>query len=41
LAVLADVALSSDTRTTAGILLLTLVAVEYGGLVMLRMRHGR
>jgi drug/metabolite transporter superfamily protein YnfA len=32
--------LSSDTRTTAGILLLTLVAVEYGGLVMLRIVRG-
>jgi hypothetical protein len=26
--------LSSDTRTTAGILLLTIVAVEYGGLTV-------
>jgi hypothetical protein len=33
--------LSSDTRTTAGILLLTIVAVEYGGLVMLRIVRGR
>jgi hypothetical protein len=39
--VLADHALSSDTRTTAGILLLTLVAVEYGGLFMLRTVRGR
>jgi hypothetical protein len=41
MAVLADATLSSDTRTTAGILLLTLVAVEYGGVVMLRMVRGR
>jgi hypothetical protein len=34
------VTLSSDTRTTAGILLLTIVAVEYGGLVMLRIVRG-
>jgi hypothetical protein len=40
MAVLADATLSSDTRTTAGILLLTLVAVEYG-VVMLRMVRGR
>jgi hypothetical protein len=33
--------LSSDTRTTAGILLLTLVAVEYGGFVMLRIVRGQ
>jgi hypothetical protein len=37
----ASLSLSSDTRTTAGILLLTLVAVEYGGLVMLRIVRGR
>jgi hypothetical protein len=40
-AVLADVTLSSDSRTTAGILLLTFVAVEYGGLFMLRIARGR
>jgi hypothetical protein len=34
-------ALSSDARTTAGILLLTILAVEYGGLVMLRIVRGR
>jgi hypothetical protein len=34
------VTLSSDTRTTAGILLITIVAVEYGGLVMLRIVRG-
>ena len=32
--------LSSDTRTTAGILLLTIVAVEYGGLTVLRLVRG-
>ncbi len=32
--------LSSDTRTIAGILLLTIVAVEYGGAVMLRIVRG-
>jgi hypothetical protein len=37
----ASLSLSSDTHTTAGILLLTLVAVEYGGLVMLRIVRGR
>jgi hypothetical protein len=34
-------ALSSDARTTAGILLLAILAVEYGGLVMLRIVRGR
>lgn len=38
---IATLSLSSDTRTTAGILLLTLVAVEYGGLFMLRIVRGR
>jgi hypothetical protein len=33
--------LSTDARTTAGILLLTVLAVEYGGLVMLRIVRGR
>jgi hypothetical protein len=33
--------LSSEARTTAGILLLTILAVEYGGLVMLRIVRGR
>jgi hypothetical protein len=37
----AAITLSSDTRTTTGILLLTLVAVEYGGLFMLRLVRGR
>lgn len=41
MAVLADLTLSSDSRTTAGVLLLTLVAVEFGGLVVLRMVRGR
>jgi hypothetical protein len=38
---LADLTLSSDSRTTAGLLLLTLVAVEYGGVFMLRIVRGR
>ena len=38
---IAALTISSDTRTTAGILLLTLVAVEYGGLVMLRIVRGQ
>lgn len=33
--------LSRDTLSTAGILLLTIVAVEYGGLFMLRIVRGR
>jgi hypothetical protein len=33
--------LSSDARDTAGILLLTVLAVEYGGIVMLRIIRGR
>jgi hypothetical protein len=37
---LAAATLSSDTLTTAGILLLTLVAVESGGIVMLRIVRG-
>jgi hypothetical protein len=37
----AAITLSSDTQTTTGILLLTLVAVEYGGLFLLRMVRGR
>jgi hypothetical protein len=32
--------LSSDTRSTAGIILLTIVAVEYGGWFMLRVVRG-
>lgn len=32
---------SGDTRTTAGVLLLTIVAVEYGGWFMLRITRGR
>jgi hypothetical protein len=38
---LATVALSNDSRTTAGILLLTILAVEYGGLTVLRIVRGR
>jgi hypothetical protein len=37
----AAITLSSDTRTTSGILLLTLVAVEFGGLFVLRLVRGR
>lgn len=37
----AVVSLSQDSRTTAGILLLTIVAVEYGGTFMLRVVRGR
>ncbi|HYT25586.1 MAG TPA: hypothetical protein VEP73_03770 [Actinomycetota bacterium] len=33
--------LSNDARTTAGILLLTIVAVEWGGTFMLRIVRGR
>jgi hypothetical protein len=33
--------LSADSRTTAGVLLLTIVAVEYGGWFMLRVLRGR
>jgi hypothetical protein len=33
--------LSSDSRTTAGILLIAIVAVEYGGTYMLRIVRGR
>jgi hypothetical protein len=36
----ATITLSSDTRTTTGVLLLTLVAVEYGGLFVLRVVRG-
>jgi len=38
---LAVVSLSSDARSTAGILLLTLVAVESGGILLLRIARGR
>lgn len=37
----ATLSLSADSRTTAGVLLLTLVAVEYGGWFMLRVVRGR
>lgn len=37
---LATISLSAESRTTAGVLLLTIVAVEYGGLTMLRIVRG-
>jgi hypothetical protein len=37
----AAISLSEDTRSTAGVLLLTIVAVEYGGTFMLRVVRGR
>jgi hypothetical protein len=37
----AAISLSQDARSTAGILLLTIVAVEYGGTFMLRIVRGR
>lgn len=33
--------ISTDSRTTAGVLLLTIVAVEWGGLVVLRIARGQ
>jgi hypothetical protein len=39
--VIAELSLSNDSRTTAGILLLTIVAVEFGGLAMLRIVRGQ
>jgi hypothetical protein len=36
----ATLTLSSDTGTTAGILLLTILAVEFGGLTVLRIVRG-
>jgi hypothetical protein len=33
--------LSADSRTTAGIILLTIVAIEYGGTYLLRIVRGR
>jgi drug/metabolite transporter superfamily protein YnfA len=38
---IATLSLSDDSRTTAGILLLTILAVELGGLTMLRILRGR
>ena len=38
---MSELALSQDARSTAGILLLTIVAVEYGGTFMLRVVRGR
>lgn len=35
------VVLSADSRSTAGVLLLTIVAIEYGGWFMLRLVRGR
>jgi hypothetical protein len=35
------VELSADSRTTAGLILLTVLAVEWGGLVVLRMTRGQ
>jgi hypothetical protein len=37
----AALSLSNNSRTTAGILLLTILAVEYGGLTVLRIVRGR
>ncbi len=37
----AAISLSQDARSTAGVLLLTIVAVEYGGTFMLRVVRGR
>jgi hypothetical protein len=37
----ATLTLSSEARTTAGIILLTIVAVEYGGTFVLRVVRGR
>ena len=38
---LAALLLSNNSRTTAGILLLTILALEYGGLTVLRIVRGR
>jgi hypothetical protein len=38
---LAALSLSNNSRPTAGILLLTILAVEYGGLTVLRIVRGR
>lgn len=38
---IAAISLSQTSRTTAGILLLTIVAVEFGGLTMLRIVRGQ
>src|SRR5919109_2547605 len=37
----ATLTLSSNSRSTAGVLLLTIVAIEYGGWFMLRVVRGR
>jgi hypothetical protein len=36
-----DIALSADSRSTAGILLLAIVAIEWGGLFMLKVVTGK
>jgi hypothetical protein len=37
----ADIALSAETRRTAGIILLTIVAIEWGGWYLLRIVRGK
>lgn len=37
----AAISLSADARSTAGVLLLTIVAIEYGGFYLLRIARGR
>jgi hypothetical protein len=37
----ADLTLSTDTRRTAGIILLTIVAIEWGGFYLLRVVRGK
>jgi hypothetical protein len=37
----ADLTLSTDTRRTAGVILLTIVAIEWGGWYLLRVARGR
>lgn len=37
----AAIALSADARSTAGVILLTVVAIEYGGTFMLRIVRGK
>jgi len=37
----ATLVLSANSRSTAGVLLLTIVAIEYGGWFMLRIVRGR
>src|SRR5437773_10050943 len=40
-ATLAELSLSSDTRRTAGIILLAIVAIEWGGWYLLRVLRGK